>query len=1200
MATQDVDMQEANRADTAASTMKEQQTNCFEADSQMSEKQESLPSEYAYVAGNDAFPPPLPASGASSWSMVEPPSTPVAKDLVGDFVVPNLPGFENVAEVLAQLETLSQELESKREKLDAAEVPPPAGWVKATPFALPSPLEQRVRIMQSSKQQDWFETINTEEQFQLDSATAQETRDLTLVEFNTLAKVLQRDSSPNQPDKNQRIADLIRSYVPLKRQLQQERIWQGGVQRVKTIASGHSTPRPFTARRPRFRCTECKAPHVAKDIPVKLDSTEGDAFRVKQKACLNCGSKDKNGVALEYTVEKIPHVSLQATHQGKEGVFYLDIVHRDGVDELEWTFYPDDGDAQELAKQHPVQVDTLGVALPPAQNLIPGQGSPPCATDFISMDERPPAIPCPSVEVLAWHPMLEEAEELRVMAADTLEELKNDRLRALSRSQEQAQEQSPKEQTLAESSDTAPEGESSSSSQNCASTGAKKRSRTPERSTSDKQQRSSYKHQKSLATINEEIEDVVALDAAIAQGRETAGVEKHRPDIAKILHERFQETAWSTLEEKMRTAAIKMVQTEKQEKQAPYKITYKMPQAPGHYSVDASLYSRWPKEFHDLAASGAFQPDVAAKATYFKDTKMAFSCYKACINAIDQCSPMNRPDWITESFLSEVPDHEGTSSFMTFQDKLHFLRQCLNGCRGQIRFASSQWIRVDKHWDTIDEELVRDASKTTLPLSVIEFLESTTAPAPLPRHWDDYEDSEEQVYDHNSLRQSYDIHKVRKDRQDRRRPYAEDCVGMSLAMPRANKDGTRPDYYFERRTRSWHLPGLFQEFASKYTFKTLMKFWQSLPPLRGMYVRGKNTQEKMANRRMLHQEVVSKAKDFLETLTHEDGTPVLKSDLSREEIQLLKHHMGLFLAAKTLVTKTPNYVMRLPVIPGHDSREQMEWRVSFDERLTVPTEVLPIEMQEFFDKGFVIVEQYYRCNTHVWFQDDASQADKDYLGGRTERWGGPLAMSSEETFPSGVAMADDEVESERPANSTARPAHIPPNVIPPDSWVKGSSKTKVYRKVECGLVLRAASGWHYQVKEKGVAAKNKWICKYCKGTWAARRGGTRLLMIYDGKVVLQVVVDEPPEAEHNAWVVSRMELMKRLEPNAPVRDAAPTFPKAESATGHKRIVVTGAESILLWKTLCTSSGVKEMRILEQLAEKVDMFHDLMTRTSSAA
>ena len=107
-------------------------------------------------------------------------------------------------------------------------------------------------------------------------------------------------------------------------------------------------------------------------------------------------------------------------------------------------------------------------------------------------------------------------------------------------------------------------------------------------------------------------------------------------------------------------------------------------------------------------------------------------------------------------------------------------------------------------------------------------------------------------------------------------------------------------------------------------------------------------------------------------------------------------------------------------------------------------------------------------------------------------------------------------------------------------------------------------------------------------------------MIYDGKVVLQVVVDEPPPCEHNEWVVSRMEYMKRLEPTAPVRDAAPTFPKAESASGHKRLTLKGSESDYFWRTLYSSAGLSEMRILEQLAEKVDMFKDLMSRTASSS
>ena len=450
MATQDVEMQQHHQAEAVNAS------NLGSEDVQMSEGQVSQTSEYVYVSPAAPLPPPLPASGSNSWNVLEDPSTPVEEK----FVIPDLPMFENVGEVLAKLEELSQEIEAKRDKLDAAEDPPPAGWVRARPGPLPSPLEQRVRLTPAKDVQDLFETINTDEKVLLDAATATEARDLTLIEFNSLVAVLKKDASAGQQDKNVRIRDLIRSYVPLKRQLHQERIWQEGTTRVKSLSSGQSTPKQFIARRPLYRCTECKAPHVSRvDIPVRLEDMEGSSYRVRQKACLNCGSKDKDGSPVEYRVEKIPHVSLQATHQGKEGVFYLDIVHTEGVDELEWTFYPNDGESMQVIKQNPVQVETLGVALPPAQNLLPEKSEPPCATDFIAVEERTPCGPCHSVEVLAWHPTLEEAEELRVVAADTLEEIKNARVESEAVAKaEQPQRDTPQELTLAASSDEAPGG----------------------------------------------------------------------------------------------------------------------------------------------------------------------------------------------------------------------------------------------------------------------------------------------------------------------------------------------------------------------------------------------------------------------------------------------------------------------------------------------------------------------------------------------------------------------------------------------------------------------------------------------------------------------------------------------------------------------------------------------------------------------
>ncbi len=34
--------------------------------------------------------------------------------------------------------------------------------------------------------------------------------------------------------------------------------------------------------------------------------------------------------------------------------------------------------------------------------------------------------------------------------------------------------------------------------------------------------------------------------------------------------------------------------------------------------------------------------------------------------------------------------------------------------------------------------------------------------------------------------------------------------------------------------------------------------------------------------------------------------------------------------------------MSLPIFPGHDSRVEMEWRTTFDERLTFPIDAPPI------------------------------------------------------------------------------------------------------------------------------------------------------------------------------------------------------------------------------------------------------------------
>ena len=48
-----------------------------------------------------------------------------------------------------------------------------------------------------------------------------------------------------------------------------------------------------------------------------------------------------------------------------------------------------------------------------------------------------------------------------------------------------------------------------------------------------------------------------------------------------------------------------------------------------------------------------------------------------------------------------------------------------------------------------------------------------------------------------------------------------------------------------------------------------------------------------------------------------------------------------------------------------------------------------------------------------------------------------------------------------------------------------------------------------------------------------------MLDISDGNQKIQIITNEPDEALWNRWAKDRMELYKRLEPNAAPRDEAP-------------------------------------------------------------
>ena len=121
----------------------------------------------------------------------------------------------------------------------------------------------------------------------------------------------------------------------------------------------------------------------------------------------------------------------------------------------------------------------------------------------------------------------------------------------------------------------------------------------------------------------------------------------------------------------------------------------------------------------------------------------------------------------------------------------------------------------------------------------------------------------------------------------------------------------------------------------------------------------------------------------------------------------------------------------------------------------------------------------------------------------------------------------------------------------------------VNQYLECGLVLSALSQWTHTV-HTGGKRKHRWTCKHCVTQWGACKKGGWFVVIYDGIVVLQLIMDGPPIKEWNQWMRERIEFYKRIEPNDTVRDEIPMVPDAPIS---HRIRVSGVVSDAVWKVL---------------------------------
>ena len=134
---------------------------------------------------------------------------------------------------------------------------------------------------------------------------------------------------------------------------------------------------------------------------------------------------------------------------------------------------------------------------------------------------------------------------------------------------------------------------------------------------------------------------------------------------------------------------------------------------------------------------------------------------------------------------------------------------------------------------------------------------------------------------------------------------------------------------------------------------------------------------------------------------------------------------------------------------------------------------------------------------------------------------------------------------------------------------------------ECGLVLRACSQWTHTV-HTGGKRKHRWTCKHCLTQWGASKEGGWYVVIYDGAVALQLIVDGPPTKEWNVWMKDRIEFYKRIEPNDTVRDEIPMTPVAPV---NHRIRVKGQVSDAVWRVLYTNPNPQAMLELDYLAQQ---------------
>ena len=619
--------------------------------------------------------------------------------------------------------------------------------------------------------------------------------------------------------------------------------------------------------------------------------------------------------------------------------------------------------------------------------------------------------------------------------------------------------------------------------------------------------------------------------------------------------------------------------------------------------------SIWPDELRRAVENGDFNPFSVATPVTPEVFENQVSEYMDLRKALERNS-----DFLPKKFMSKFPNilktpPKGTTSAAASADqvtfefslvtgkehvrgtectedmKLSVLKWMLKQQAGVVKLATGGWkVRAGKF---NPPEWVVKAS-TQLPLALKADLEANSHPSTFfvrqpgeKGPWKDYE-IEEQV-------------------KLKTRPPPK-VVMAGIMAPYDDSDNT---VHWCKDVQSWNLPSLMQSMGDKFTCSEIWDYWCSLPALTPVRRRGERDEgSKRAAFNMQRLEKYKAAKEEASSLLKDMGLET--AAVSAETWRTILKRIGTMLAASVFVTAVPQPLMELPAVEGHDSKQAMWERVMCDERITIPKEYLlripslAADVQ-LMDK-MVEVKVYYRCNTKVWWIQRIN--DPQLLALLQEKLAIGSAASGADAVERDVHMSAAPMETgtnnegdrtaENPEEAIAAGSLPPPSqrnvicTIGNDYFKKnklsGQRSQWFWFGAQCGLVMSAVSSWEIQTKEAGVHSCNGYICKRCRGKWSHGKSGGRMLDIFDGKHRLQVVLDAPDQLLFNKWAKERLELYKRLEPNAPLRDVAPP---TDIPASH-RVMVGPLVSDAIWEVVLgnhEAAGLRHvLRTAAQLTE----------------